>query len=99
MQVVGCQGDHWVLASLSLRQGRAPLRAERWSPQRPPSLHGPLRPAPPPIWVPSALPSAKSVWRPWELEKQPQGPGLLPTSLGTPLQSREGTFLMKKQLN
>lgn len=45
------------------------------------------------------MPSAKSVWRLWELEKQPQGPGLLPTGLGTPLQSREGTFLMKKQLN
>lgn len=52
------------------------------------------------------MPSAKSVWRPWELEKQPQGPGLLPTGLGAcppprppPHQSQEGAFLMRKQLS
>lgn len=62
-------------------QGWRHLSLVRAGPPKPeggaPSLTRPCLPsqaAPASIWVPSALPLAKSMWCPWEQEKQPQGP-------------------------
>lgn len=83
-------GQGWGLPPLD---EAGPLDQERG----PPRHKGPLRPAPAPIWVPSVSFSlGQERVALWEYEKQPQGQaGCRQAWLGP---SREGAFLMRKQL-